>query len=39
MGLPENQISQNLRLYENISGFKKPEISYKFRPKFDGFLA
>ncbi|KKL10789.1 hypothetical protein LCGC14_2552320, partial [marine sediment metagenome] len=37
--LSENQISADSRYYENISGFKKPEISSKFRPKFDGFLA
>jgi len=28
-----------LRYYENISGFKKPEISSKFGRKFDGFIA
>jgi hypothetical protein len=37
--LPENQISAVCKYYESISVFKKPEISSKFRPNFDGFIA
>ncbi len=35
----QNRGFWKLRYYENTSVPKKPEISSKFRPKFDGFIA